>query len=51
MYSTAWVNLFEIKTRIKKITEFVINASAHCNNNVKNKLNLKVETIFSPIFL
>ena len=41
MYSTAWVNQFEMKDAFIK---FVINVSPQ-RNNVKIKLNLKVEKI------
>ena len=50
MYSTAWVNQFEIK---ETCIEFVIN-NASAQGNVKIKLNLKVEEICrdcSPNFL
>ena len=51
MYSTAWVNQFEIKdTSI----EFTINNVSPQGNNMKIKLNLKIEEIcrdFSSIFM
>ena len=50
MYSTAWVNQFEIK---ETCIEFVIN-NVPAQGNVKMKLNLKVEEIWrdcSPNFL
>ena len=50
MYSTAWVNQFEIKDMC---IEFVIN-NASPQGNVKIKLNLNVEEICrdcSPNFL
>ena len=44
MYLTAWMKQFEIKD---VYIEFVINGvSAQGNNNVKIKLNLKVEEIY-----
>ena len=42
MYSAAWVNRFKIKDRC---IEFVINNVTPQGNNVKIKLNLKVEEI------
>ena len=43
MYSTAWVNQFEIKDTC---VEFVINNVSPQGNNMKIKLNLKVEEIY-----
>ena len=43
MYSTAWVNQFEIKGTC---IEFVINNVSLQGNNVKIKLKLKVEKFF-----
>ena len=51
MYSTAWVNQFEIKDRS---IEFEINNVSPQGNNAKMKLNSKVEEIrkdCSPNFL
>ena len=51
MFSTAWVNQCEIKDTC---TEFVINNISPQSNDVKIKLNLKVEEICrdcSPKFL
>ena len=42
MYSTGWVNQFKIKGRC---IEFVTNTVSPQGNNVKIKLNLKVEEI------
>ena len=42
MYSAAWVSQFEIKDMH---TEFVINNVSPQGNNVKIKLNLKLEEI------
>ena len=42
MYSAAWVNQFEIKDMH---TEFMINNVSPEGNNVKIKLNLKLEEI------
>ena len=50
MYSTAWVNQFEIKDTCN---EFVIN-NVSAQGNVKIKLDLKVEEVYrdcSPNFL
>ena len=50
MHSTAWINQFEIKD---KCIEFVINNVCPQGNNMKKKLNLKLEKIcrnYSPIF-
>ena len=44
MYSTAWVNQFEAKDMC---IEFVINNVSLQGKNVKTKLNLNVEEIFS----
>ena len=43
MYSTAWVNQFEIKDTC---VEFVVNNVSPQGNNMKIKLNLKVEEIY-----
>ena len=51
MYSTAWVNQFEIKDRF---IEFVTSNVSPQGNNVKIKLNLKVGEIcadYNPNFL
>ena len=51
MLSAAWVNRLEVKDTC---IEFVINNVARLGNNVKIKLNLKVEEICrdcSPNFL
>ena len=51
MYSTAWLNQFEIK---EICIEFVINDDLWQGKNVEIKLNLKVEETcrdFSPKFL
>ena len=50
MYSPAWVNQFGIKDTY---IEFVINNVSPQGNNVKGKLNLKMEEIYRdciPIF-
>ena len=50
MYSPAWVNQFGIKDTY---IEFVINNVSPQGNNVKGKLNLKMEEIYrdcSPNF-
>ena len=43
MYSAAWMNHFEIKDTCIK---FVIDNVSPQDNNVKIKMNLKVEEIF-----
>ena len=51
MYSSAWVDQFEIKDTC---IEFLINNVSPQGNNVKIKMNLKLEKIFrhcSLIFL
>ena len=52
MYLTAWVNQFEIKDTC--IGFMTYNVSAQSNNNMKIRLNLNVEKIYtnySPNFL